>query len=109
MWFTAFLITQIFEMPIYASALGGRAWWKRLLIAYGASALTHPLVWTAAMSFPSLNWWLVVAFAETFAVLVEAAYLHVHGLERAVLWALIANGTSFGLGLVIYELIDIYQ
>src|SRR5262249_35014609 len=51
-WIYAFLFTQAVEVPIYVFALRGgpetppqRALAKRVLIAFGASALTHPIVW----------------------------------------------------------------
>jgi hypothetical protein len=106
MWIKAFLLTQIFEMPIYFTALKGREWWKRLLIAYGASALTHPLVWWAVGRWAHVDYWTVVAGAEVFAVVAEAAFLHVHGVKRAWLWALGTNAWSFGLGLLYYDYLD---
>lgn len=106
MWLKAFVLTQIIEMPIYFSSLQGREWWKRMLIAYGASALTHPLVWWAVGRWAYVDYWLVVAAAEVFAVAAETAFLHVHGVRRPWLWALGANATSFGLGLLYYEHLD---
>lgn len=106
-WFWAFVCTQIIEMPIYRFALARiatppkRAW----LVAFGASALTHPIVW---LVFPRLfhrwieaddrGYWWMIAAAEAFAVIVEALWLRWFGLRRALVWSIVANGASFGLG-----------
>jgi hypothetical protein len=37
--------------------------------------------------------------AEVFAVLVEAAYVARFGVERALLWAFVANAASASIGL----------
>ena len=99
-WLNAFVFTQVVEVPIYRYAMGGRT-----LTAFGASALTHPIVWFV---FPRLPWWhgsylVMIAAAETFAVVVEAIYLWLFGLRgasRAFLWSLAANSASCSLGLV---------
>jgi hypothetical protein len=103
-WLVAFAFTQAFEIPIYSwvmrrqdvelSGLG------RLLVAFGASALTHPVVWFVLPRLqPSLGYWGYVAVAETFAVTVEAMYVARFGVQRALLWALAANVFSASLGL----------
>lgn len=100
-WARAFAFTQIVEAPIYRWGFGAR--WRT---AFGASALTHPFVWFAfpwlqhAWGMPYTRW---VALAEVFALLVEAALLaRAEKLPpgRALLASLVANGASFGLGLV---------
>ena len=111
-WPTAFLLTQAIEMPFYLSA--GRAWpWKkRLLVAFGASALTHPFVWFV---FPELTqsvlellglsmsykvpYWMA---AETFAVVAEALWFRRCGLRQPWLWSLLGNGCSAGVGFLIH-------
>lgn len=103
-WLGAFFFTQAVEVPIYASTLARgaprRSLASRLAIALGASALTHPFVWFA---FPllDLEWGVTVAWAEAFAVLVEALYLAAFGLSRrrALGVALLANAASLSLGL----------
>jgi hypothetical protein len=114
-WRSAFLFTQAVEIPIYLFALsrlpgpeGGRRaidWLKLLLLAFGASAITHPFVW---FFFPYFSlghgadyyWYVIVPLAETFAVTAEAFYFSRFKLPRALGWTLIANGASFGLGLL---------
>jgi len=96
-WLRAFLFTQLIEVPIYRRGL--RCGW---LAAFGASAITHPLVW---LVFFNPRWQasygtkLVVA--ELFAGAAEAAYFH-FALERrrAWFWSLCANAASLGLGLL---------
>jgi hypothetical protein len=106
-WLWAFLLTELVETPIYLRALLARDDPERpferfvpaLLVAFGASALTHPIVWfVAPRVFPS-SYVLMVAVAEAFAVLVEAAWLRAFGLRRALLWALFANAASVLVGL----------
>ncbi|MDI1481385.1 hypothetical protein [Polyangium sp. y55x31] len=109
----AFVLTQAIEIPIYRRALGVRP-----LVAFGASAITHPIVW-----FVMPNLWrsLYVAaihadrrfvlgpvgyylgygvLAEGFAVAVEAAYFWKMGItaRRAFGWAVAANAVSSLLG-----------
>jgi len=96
-WLYAFVFTQLIEVPIYRRALRGRT-----LVAFGASAVTHPFVWFAFPRLPVATW-IWMAAAETFAVGVEAVWLRlfgVEGLRRCLGWALLANGASFGLGQV---------
>jgi hypothetical protein len=114
-WLAAFVFTQAVEVPIYALAQRmihpskdgatpppsrASAWAWRVALAFGASALTHPIVWFVLP--PTSRWlgyWGYVALAEAFAVLAEAAYFRALGLPRALLWALGANAASAGLGL----------
>lgn len=127
-WRAAFLFTQGFEIPIYLFALSrvptnpkersflGEStkpeerrslwgWLRLLLIAFGASAMTHPFVW---FFFPYFSlghgadyyWYVIVPLAETFAVTAEAFYFSRFKIPRALGWALLANGASFGFGLL---------
>ena len=98
-WLSAFVLTQLVECPIYVWALRPRrnvwAW------AFLASAITHPLVFFV---FPTLelgSYWNNVAYAEAFAVCIEAAYLSALSVRYSVLWALLANGTSLVVGLTL--------
>lgn len=94
-WLAAFLFTQLVEVPIYTYALRGRA-----LVAFGASALTHPIVWFVIPRYwHGGGYWGLVAASETFAVLVEAYYMKKAGLKHAFWWSLAANLTSSSLGL----------
>jgi hypothetical protein len=96
-WLYAFVFTQLVEVPIYRRALGGRT-----LVAFGASAITHLFV---SFVFPRLHVasWIWLTAAESFAVLVEASWIGLFGVKgvgRCLGWSLLANGASFGLGMV---------
>ena len=100
-WLRAFAFTQIIEVPIYRRALDGRT-----AVAFGASLITHPIVWLASIPLsPKLGLWPYIALAELFAWLVEAGYMHLFGLKRALMWSAIANGASFGLGTAAHYLL----
>jgi hypothetical protein len=124
-WLGAFLFTQVVECPIYAASLRQRpgSWSLRFAIAFGASAITHPVVWfvipwlwyrfhlgrllswlpwyDGALGYAG-GYWGMVVLAEVFAVGVEGLYLRrVHparSLAVALAWALGANLASVSLG-----------
>jgi hypothetical protein len=99
-WARAFAFTQLVEVPIYRRGLG--ASWAR---AFGASAITHPIVWWVAVeSGWSASWAVRAASVEGFALVVEAIWFGVTwGARRGLLWSLVANTTSFTLGLLSYR------
>lgn len=106
-WLAAFVLTQCVEMGIYVQAHATpRPLRERVAIAFACSAITHPLVWfvilDAASALGVRGYWGQVAVAETFAVVVEAAFLACFGVRRALLWALAANATSVVVGLFCY-------
>lgn len=97
-WWVAFFFTQLFELPIYWRAT------RSLRIGFFASAITHPVVWFV---FPVLmqhgvEYGPMVALAELFAVLVEAAWLRFNGVSAAksLGWSLGANAFSATCGFV---------
>jgi hypothetical protein len=100
-WATAFLFTQVVEIPIYRAGLGAGFW-----RAFGASAITHPLVWLLVVeSGWGARWAVRSAAGETFAVVVEGLYLGAaFGMRRGFLWSLVANAASFLLALLAYAL-----
>lgn len=101
-WLKAFAFTQIVEIPIYRYGLR-----CSLLRAFGASAITHPIVWLVATSWHA-PWWARAASVESFALLVEAGYFAVSfGWKRGFAWSAIANATSFALGLVAYTIFGV--
>lgn len=108
-WLWAFVFTELVETGIYVPALGARPLRERLAIGLGASAITHPIVWYVIPEIGqalAIGWWPTVAIAESFAVLVEAAWLAAFGVRRAFVWSLAANMASFGLGLFGYTLLN---
>jgi hypothetical protein len=109
-WLGAFLFTQAVEVPIWAIALrldrtvprGEERWpvWMSCAVGFGASAITHPIVWFVIPRFAVGSYWMMVGQAEAFAVIVEAVYASLFGLKRALAWSILANATSAGLGLL---------
>jgi hypothetical protein len=96
-WAAAFVFTQIVEIPIYRRHLDVGFW-----AAFGASAITHPLVWLLLGSHAwQAPWTVQVTAAEVFAWLAEAAYFE-FGFRRrgALFWSFVANAASLALGLV---------
>ena len=105
-WLLAFAFTQIVEVPIYLRALDTvqgrgpqRSTPRAVLLAFGASALTHPLVWFAFPRLLAIPYWSMVGWAEVFAVVAEAIYFRALGVKRAFWWSLGANAASAGLAL----------
>jgi hypothetical protein len=95
-WLWAFLFTQMVEVPIYV--VGPRV---GLLAAFGASAITHPLLWFVIFPYLHLPYLWLVVVGESFAWSVEAAYLALAcRRRRAWLWSAIANGASLGAGML---------
>lgn len=101
-WLIAFLFTQVVEIPIWAFGLrrAEPRLDRRLAIAFGASLLTHPLVWFAFPRLVTGTYVGMVVVAELFAWFVEAMYMSGFGLKRALWWSLAANGASMSLGLL---------
>jgi hypothetical protein len=96
-WLRAFLFTQLVEVPIYMRGLR-----CSLPAAFGASAITHPLVWFVFFT-PAWHagYTTKLVSAELFAWLAEAAYFRfAFRKPRALLWSLVANGASLGLGVL---------
>lgn len=108
-WFKAFLITVAVELLVAWPLLrreepsGGR---RAGLIVF-AQLASHPAVW---FIFPELRiqWASVILLAETWAVLSETAFYALAFRElsprRAFGVAALANGASYGLGLLLRQL-----
>ena len=96
-WFIAFVFGQLVEIPIYMWGLS-----VSLPIAFGASAITHPLMWFGIFGPHWHAGYLSKAVTgELFAWLGEAAYFALlFGKRRAWLWSLIANAASLGTSLL---------
>lgn len=100
-WLAAFALTQLIEIPIHARALRGRA--GRWPMAFAASALTHPFVYFGFAMLMTPGTFRYALVAESFAVAVEAWWLHRCARGRltavdAVLWSLVANASSVFVG-----------
>jgi hypothetical protein len=95
-WAVAFLFTQMVEVPIYC--VGLRVGW---LSAFGASAITHPLLWFVLFPYLHLSYVWQIIVGESFAVLVEAAYFaFLLRRRRALPLSVLANAASFGTGML---------
>jgi hypothetical protein len=95
-WAIAFLFTQMVEVPIYVTGLR-----VGLLPAFGASAITHPVLWFVIFPYLHLSYFWLIVVSESFAFLVEAAYFAVlFHRRRALLFSAIANATSFSTGML---------
>ena len=95
-WLSAFAFTQLVEVPIYR-----RAFACSFLAAFGASAVTHPIVWFAIFPFLDASYVVKTCVAELFAWSVEAAYFAwALRRSRALLVSLLANSASVALGLL---------
>jgi hypothetical protein len=96
-WLKAFLFTEMVEVPLYMRALG-----VSLPVAFGASALTHPIVWFVFFSPRfTAGYGVRSVAAELFAWLAEGAYFRFGWkCPRAWRWSFCANAGSLTLGLV---------
>lgn len=108
-WLSAFGVTQAVEIPIYLRALREREPIIERLpvaiaVAFGASALTHPIVWFVMPRLIAGDWLTMVLVAELFAIAAEAAWLRAFGLPRALAWAAFANAASVLVGLISRQL-----
>ena len=96
-WLSAFLITQLIECPIYVRALTGQRF--RWVIAFGASSISHPLIFLVVPLFWGGDWLGYLIFAEGIAVFMETLWLQWWKVQRPLFWALLANGCSLATGL----------
>jgi hypothetical protein len=95
-WLQAFAFTQMVEVPIYVVGLR-----VSVPAAFVASAITHPVIWFVIFPYLPLPYAWTVVCAEAFAYLVEAAYFAwLLRRRRAWLWSAVANGASFGVGML---------
>lgn len=102
-WLRAFAVTQLVEIPVYTrTTRASRAQ------AFGASLLTHPVLWFVI--FPNLHagYWTKLAAGELFAWLAEAGYLRALGAtpswRRALACSLAANAASVAVGMLLRAL-----
>lgn len=95
-WLVAFVFTQLVEVPIYSVGLRVRLW-----PAFGASAITHPILWFIIFPLLPLSFTGRAVLGETFVLFAETAYFY-FGFRRprTFFWVALANASSMGLGLV---------
>ena len=108
----ALLLTLSLELPVVAALVLGLRWCPRsrwpwlLLLAAATSLITHPFAWHGIpelrASIPS--YWARTALVEGLVVVAEGLlYMHFLPLSvrRGMATALLANGVSWGLGLLL--------
>jgi hypothetical protein len=119
-WLWAFLFTQAVEIPVYV--LGLRAKFDE---AFGASAVTHPIVWfvipplwdwlylallaphPSLWMTPTTRYWVMVVIAESFAISGEALYFRLLRKKKTWRWSFAANMASVTLGLLSREIFGV--
>lgn len=97
-WPGAFLLTQVIEIPIYCWLANKLPWWRRAVYAFGASTITHPIIWFC-LPWQTQPYLPLVIAAETFAVVVEALWGRLWRVPNFWEAALLANAASFCVGI----------
>jgi hypothetical protein len=105
-WATAFVATQVIEVPVVSWVLKGRAPGIRIAAsAVLATAITHPILWFV---LPPLfdDHFTMVATGEIAIVLVEAVVLWlatgIQDRRRCFAASALANGTSYLVGVLFF-------
>ncbi len=99
-WLTAFLITEAVEAPVYLALGRGVPLLRRILLAFGASAVTHPLLWFL-FDWDTESWWWSFGLGEGLVVIVEGMLARLAGFRFPWLVALAANAASVLVGFLI--------
>ena len=102
-WPFAFAITELIEVSI------GWIIWRensiskkrKFAILFGASLLTHPVVWFVLpfFMFETYSYEKYLIVAESFAFIAEATYYYCLHVQRPILLSLVANMCSFLTGI----------
>ena len=106
LWFRAFLVTVLVETPIAAALLkpAEPRLYRRAVLVLFANMASHPAVW---FIFPELglSYAPTLVLAEAWAVLSEALLYRLvfekTGAVEALGISALANGASFGIGLLV--------
>ena len=101
-WPGAFLLTQLVEAPIYFRAARALPLLKRTPYAFGASTLTHPIIW-CCLPWETMPYATLLMIAECFAIAVEGLWGCCWRVPRPWLTSLVANAISLISGIVIRE------
>lgn len=96
-WLLAFCLTQVVEAPLYLMACPDRSIQHRLVIALGASAITHPALYFGIRAIDG-DWMTLVLAGELVVVAIEAGWLALWRVDQPVAWALLANASSVAVG-----------
>lgn len=94
-------LTLCCELPVMALLARSLPLKRVLIVATGASCLTHPIAWKIASVLPADAYTLGLCLIEIGVVLTEALWYHLllrKGMATSLWWSLLANATSFGIG-----------
>jgi hypothetical protein len=107
-WLRAFVATLVLEAPVvlWLTRDSSLPWWRRAAIALFANLATHPIVWFLVPSL-GLSSTVGLVTEETWAVVIEwGVYFTVFPSmkpARALGISALANGVSFGVGLLLFQ------
>jgi hypothetical protein len=99
-WSGAFLLTQLIEVPIYLRSARSLPMLKRVTYAFGASTLTHPIIWFC-LPWGTMPYATLLILAEGFAIGAEGLWGCCWRVPRPWLASLAANLSSFAIGMII--------
>ena len=99
-WSGAFLLTQLIEVPIYLRAARSLPVLKRAAYAFGASTITHPVIWFC-LPWESMPYATVLIAAECFAIGTEGLWGCCWRVPRPWLASLVANAASLFAGIIV--------
>ncbi len=98
-WLLCFLATQLIEMPIYVKMIDV-SMGRRLLFAFGASAITHPILWFL-MPWGALPYFYLLILGEAAVFIIEGFYFQALGMKKPFYMSTVANSVSLSLGVLI--------
>ena len=99
-WPGAFLLTQLIEVPVYLRAARSLPVLKRTAYTFGASTITHPIIWFC-LPWESSPYMVLLIVAECFAIGAEGLWGCCWRVPRPWLTSLAANATSLAAGMII--------
>ncbi|MFO1485274.1 MAG: hypothetical protein U1F71_18075 [Verrucomicrobiaceae bacterium] len=99
-WLTAFLLTQVIEAPLYWIAAHTLSAPKRATYAFGASTLTHPVIWFC-LPWQTSPYVPLLIVAETFVITVEGLWGRLWNVPRYWKASMVANVASLCVGSMI--------
>ncbi len=104
-WWTAFLLTLAIEIPLFVLLTRGTVpSWRAAIAGALCSCITHPLLWFVWRRVIT-DYFTYVVTGELIVAALESliffAIARPVRLLRAIGTAFVANGTSYGAGLII--------
>ena len=99
-WSGAFLLTQLIEVPIYLRAARSQPLLKRAAYAFGASTLTHPIIWFC-LPWETMPYATLLILAEGFAIGTEGLWGFCWCVPRPWITSLAANAASLIAGMLL--------